>query len=52
MGFLTKLDKRLAGEPDAFLTFVLLLLSVFGFAMALYGTPTLKAAIIAYWVLP
>lgn len=52
MGLLAKLDRRLAGEPDAFLTFVLLLLSLFGLAMALYGPPTLKAAIIAYWVLP
>ena len=45
-------NHKLAGEPDYALTIILLGLSLFGFIMALFGPPVIKAAIIAYWIVP
>lgn len=52
MNLIARLDKVLAGWPDAGLTWLLIGLSVFGVAVALAGKPSLKAAVAAYWLFP
>ena len=47
-----RLNRALAGEPEAVLTLLLLGLVAFGPGVALRAPPAVKAAVIAYWVFP
>lgn len=47
-----QLDKKLEGYPDQTLTVILIALGLFAFAVAIKGTPTLKAALAAWFIAP
>jgi len=52
MNFLKDLDKKLEGLPDRSLTIFLLLAGIVAIIVALYGTPTMKAAVLTWMVAP
>ena len=52
MSWISRLNKILAGWPDAALTWLLAGLSVFGLIVAFFGKPALKAFVAAYWLFP
>lgn len=47
-----QLDKKLEGLPDQTLTALLIALGLFAFFVAAKGTPTVKAALVAWFVAP
>lgn len=52
MGLVTRLDKKLAGQPSEFLTILLIGLAAAIVTIALIGSPTMKAAVAAWVILP
>ena len=52
MSFITGLDKKLEGAPDAILTAGLILAGVFAIIIAIVGNPSLKALVLAWMVAP
>ena len=46
------LDSWLAGKPDSTLTVLLLITSLVGIAIALWGPRPLKPVVLLYWWLP
>jgi len=52
MNFLRGLDQKLEGEPEIVLTVFLIIAGVLAWMVAAFGTPTMKAAVLAWMVLP
>jgi len=52
MNFLKDLDRKLAGLPDKSLSITLILAGIIAIIVALYGTPTMKAAVLTWMVAP
>lgn len=52
MSLFTNLDKKLSGLPDRSLTIALLLVGIFSIILAVYGTPSFKAAALVWMIAP
>ncbi len=52
MIFIERINKFFEGLPDIFLTLTLLTLCVFGAIVAIHGSPSMKAVVCAYFLLP
>lgn len=52
MNFLENLDRKLKGLPERSLTTLLLIVGIIAIIVAVYGTPTLKAALVLWIVAP
>lgn len=52
MNFLRDFDQKLRGLPERTITIFLLFLAIFAAIVALYGSPTLKAALLVWIVAP
>jgi len=52
MSFLKELDAKLQGAPDSLLTAGLILAGIFAWLLAIYATPSFKAAALAWMIFP
>jgi hypothetical protein len=52
MNFIEKLDTKLKGAPDGTLTLILLGVAAFAIFVAFKGSPTLKAAVTLWLLMP
>ena len=52
MSAITKIDKALEGQPETVLSIGLILTAIVALVVAFFGSPSLKAAVLAWMVAP
>lgn len=50
--FIKELDEKLEGLPDTLLSVILVSLGLFAIGVAIWGRPTLKALVAAWYLAP